>query len=66
MRPAFSSARWREISSRYKQGQWKRSASQSIASVFNRVGLNVGDAVPAAQVTPEGLQARVAALLARG
>ena len=34
--------------------------------VFNRVGLNVGDAVPAAQVTPEGLQARVAALLARG
>jgi 1-acyl-sn-glycerol-3-phosphate acyltransferase len=34
--------------------------------IFNRVGLNVGEAAPAAQVTPEGLQACVAALLARG
>ena len=34
--------------------------------VFNRVGLNVGEAVPAAQVTPEGLHRRVAALLAQG
>ena len=32
--------------------------------IFNRVGLNVGEAVPAAQVTPQGLQARVADLLA--
>ena len=34
--------------------------------VFNRVGLNVGEPVPAAQVTPALLQERVAALLARG
>ena len=34
--------------------------------IFNRVGLNVGPAVPAAQVTPGQLQARVAELLARG
>jgi 1-acyl-sn-glycerol-3-phosphate acyltransferase len=34
--------------------------------MFNRVGLNVGEAVPAAQVTPGDLQARVAGLLARG
>ncbi|MDH0049046.1 MFS transporter [Comamonas terrigena] len=33
--------------------------------LFNAVGLEVGDAVPAAQVTPEGLRTRVAALLAR-
>jgi hypothetical protein len=33
--------------------------------LFNAVGLEVGEAVPAAQVTPEGLRARVAALLAR-
>lgn len=32
--------------------------------IFNRVGLNVGAAVPAPQVSPEGLQARVASLLA--
>lgn len=32
--------------------------------MFNRVGLNVGAAVPAAQVQPEMLQARVAQLLA--
>ena len=31
--------------------------------VFNRVGLNVGEAVPAGRVTPEGLQARVQHLL---
>jgi 1-acyl-sn-glycerol-3-phosphate acyltransferase len=34
--------------------------------LFNRVGLEVGAPVASAQVTPEGLQARVAALLARG
>lgn len=34
--------------------------------LFNRVGLNVGPAVPAAAVQPEGLRAEVAALLARG
>lgn len=34
--------------------------------VFNRVGLNVGPAVPAAAVQPEGLRAEVATLLARG
>jgi 1-acyl-sn-glycerol-3-phosphate acyltransferase len=34
--------------------------------LFNRVGLNVGEAVPAAQATPEGLQQRVAGLLAQG
>jgi 1-acyl-sn-glycerol-3-phosphate acyltransferase len=34
--------------------------------IFNRVGLNVGPAVPAAQVTPGQLQARVAELLAWG
>ncbi|AEG94750.1 MFS transporter [Ramlibacter tataouinensis] len=32
--------------------------------IFNRVGLNVGAPVPAAQAQPEALQARVAALLA--
>ena len=32
--------------------------------LFNRVGLNVGEAVPARQVSPQGLQARVADLLA--
>ena len=31
--------------------------------LFNRVGLNVGEAVPAGRVTPEGLQARVQHLL---
>ena len=34
--------------------------------MFNRVGLNVGEPVPAAQVTPALLQERVAGLLARG
>ena len=34
--------------------------------LFNRVGLNVGEAVPGAQATPEGLQARVAGLLGEG
>ncbi|MDO5624973.1 MAG: MFS transporter [Pseudomonadota bacterium] len=34
--------------------------------MFSRVGLNVGEAVPAAQVSPEGLQGRVAALMAQG
>jgi 1-acyl-sn-glycerol-3-phosphate acyltransferase len=34
--------------------------------LFNRVGLNVGPALPAAQVTPELLQARVAELLKAG
>ncbi|HEY8050418.1 MAG TPA: 1-acyl-sn-glycerol-3-phosphate acyltransferase, partial [Ramlibacter sp.] len=33
--------------------------------MFNRVGLNVGEPVPAALVTPEGLRARVAQLLAQ-
>ena len=33
--------------------------------LFNRVGLNVGEPVPAAQVTPALLQERVAGLLAR-
>ena len=33
--------------------------------LFNPVGLEVGEAVPAAQVTPEGLRTRVAQLLAR-
>ncbi|MFT4193082.1 MAG: MFS transporter [Ottowia sp.] len=33
--------------------------------LFSRVGLNVGEAVPAAQATPEGLREKVAALLAR-
>jgi hypothetical protein len=32
--------------------------------LFNRVGLNVGAAVPAAQASPQGLQQRVAQLLA--
>jgi 1-acyl-sn-glycerol-3-phosphate acyltransferase len=31
--------------------------------LFNRVGLNVGDAVPAERVTPEGLRERVAGLM---
>ena len=31
--------------------------------LFNRVGLVVGEAIAADQVTPEGLQARVQALL---
>ena len=31
--------------------------------LFNRVGLNVGEAVPAVQVTPDILHQRVAALL---
>ncbi len=31
--------------------------------LFNRVGLNVGDAVPAERVTPEGLRARVTGLM---
>jgi len=31
--------------------------------LFNRVGLNVGDAVPAERVTPEGLRERVAGLV---
>ena len=31
---------------------------------FNRVGLNVGEALPAPAVTPEGLRERVAGLLA--
>jgi hypothetical protein len=35
--------------------------------LFNRVGLNVGAPVPATEpVTPEGLQQRVAGLLALG
>ncbi|MDR2155260.1 MAG: MFS transporter [Burkholderiaceae bacterium] len=34
--------------------------------IFNRVGLNVGETTPAAHITPDDLQARVAALLARG
>ena len=34
--------------------------------LFNRVGLNVGEAVPMGQVTPEGLREKVAGLLARG
>ena len=34
--------------------------------LFSRVGLNVGKPVAAAEVTPEGLQQQVAALLARG
>ena len=34
--------------------------------MFNRVGLNVDEPVPAAQVTPALLQERVAGLLARG
>ncbi|MFT3779241.1 MAG: MFS transporter [Ottowia sp.] len=34
--------------------------------LFNRVGLNVGEAVPMGEVTPEGLRERVAGLLARG
>jgi 1-acyl-sn-glycerol-3-phosphate acyltransferase len=33
--------------------------------IFNRVGLNVGSALPAAQVQPEALQQRVAQLLAQ-
>jgi len=32
--------------------------------LFNRVGLNVGEAMPAARATPEGLRARVAELMA--
>jgi hypothetical protein len=31
--------------------------------LFNRVGLNVGPAVPAERVTPEGLRERVAGLM---
>ena len=31
--------------------------------LFNRVGLNVGDAVPAERLTPEGLRERVAGLM---
>ena len=34
--------------------------------LFNRVGLNMGEAVPMGQVTPEGLREKVAGLLARG
>ncbi|WP_332775640.1 MFS transporter [Polaromonas sp.] len=34
--------------------------------MFSRVGLNVGEALPAAQVQPEALRARVAGLLAQG
>ena len=34
--------------------------------MFNRVGLNVGEPVAPGQVTPQGLRARVAQLLARG
>jgi len=33
---------------------------------FNRVGLNVGEAMAASEVQPEGLRERVAGLLAQG
>ena len=53
---------WGSFFSRFEQGN--AMARPFRRGMFNRVGLNVGTPMPAAQVDPAGLQVRVGQLLA--